>query len=349
MAEKHSSPPNASLPFVSVIMPVRNEGAYIERSLGSVLDQDYPAGLMEVIVADGRSDDDTREVFARLAAGHPNMIMIDNPGKFVATGLNRSVRISRGEIIVRVDGHCEIAPDYVSNCVRHLLAGGIAGVGGPMETIGETAIAQTIAVAMSSKFGVGGSSFRTVKDRNMFVSTVPFPAYWRKDVLAAGPFDEELVRNQDDEYNYRLVASGKKILLAADVHSRYYSRSSLKSLWRQYYQYGFYKVRVMQKHPHQMSIHHFMPALLVAGLAVSIPLALFSSIGHLMLAVIIGLYLISRFKRVHHRGDPTRAFLHRIASRGLSNPAPQLWLRFLYWINPFRWLVAPGEAISSDG
>ena len=243
---------SGQLPFVSVIMPVRNEARYLERSLGSVLVQDYPAERMEIIVADGISHDSTRLIFERLAARRENMHLIDNPGKIVATGLNRAVRISRGEIIVRVDGHCEIAPDYVRNCVTHLLNEEVAGVGGPMDTVGETRMAQTIALAMSSPFGVGGSAFRTIKDRDLIVETVPFPAYRRSDVLAAGPFDEELVRNQDDEYNYRLLSMGKKLLLAADVRSRYYSRSSLRSLWRQYFQYGLYKVRVMQKHPRQI-------------------------------------------------------------------------------------------------
>lgn len=279
------------LPFVSVLMPVRNEGKFIERSLGAVLAQDYPSERMEIIVADGMSHDMTRRILDRLASGRDNILRIDNPGKIVATGLNRAIEISRGEIIVRVDGHCEIAGDYVSKCVGHLLQSKVAGVGGPMETIGETPTAQTIALAMSSPFGVGGSAFRTIKDRDMFVETVPFPAYWRKDILAAGPFDEELVRNQDDEYNYRLISTGRKLLLAADVHSRYYSRSSLRSLWRQYFQYGFYKVRVMQKHPRQMRLRQFMPALLIAGLVGSALLALiFPAVWPLPLAV-LGSYI----------------------------------------------------------
>jgi hypothetical protein len=120
---------------------------------------------------------------------------------------------------------------------------------------------------MSSAFGVGGSAFRTVRDKDMLVDTVAFPAYTRQAILEAGPYDEELVRNQDDEYNYRLRALGFKILLASDIHARYYSRGSLRALWRQYFQYGYWKVRVMQKHPRQMRMRQFAPPLFVATAA----------------------------------------------------------------------------------
>lgn len=254
------------LPFVSVIMPIRNEAAFIERSLGAVLAQDYPADRLEVLIVDGMSTDDTRAIVQQLAAQHPHVQvrLIDNPGKIVPTGFNAALAQARGDVIVRVDGHCEIAPDYVSRCVAHLFEDGADGVGGPIETIGTSPLSETIALAMGSSFGVGGSAFRTVKDRAMVVDTIAFPAYTRAAVEMAGPLDEELVRNQDDEYNYRLRKLGFKLLLAPDVRSKYYSRGSLRSLWRQYYQYGFYKVRVLQKHPRQMRLRQFVPPVFVA-------------------------------------------------------------------------------------
>src|ERR1700746_267177 len=105
---------------VSVLMPVRNEGAFIRRSLKSVLAQDYPSERMEIIVADGMSSDGTREAVAEVSQLHTNVRMIDNAGKIVATGLNAGLRIATGEIIVRVDGHCEIASDYIRRSVAHL-------------------------------------------------------------------------------------------------------------------------------------------------------------------------------------------------------------------------------------
>src|SRR2546430_2372122 len=137
------------LPSVTIIMPVRNEGSRIARSLTSVLRQDYPLDRMEIIVADGMSDDNTRVVISSMQHHHPNLGMIDNPGRIASTGLNAALREAKGEIIIRIDGHCEIAPDYVTRCVDTLLSEEVDGVGGPIETIGETKCAQSIALAMS--------------------------------------------------------------------------------------------------------------------------------------------------------------------------------------------------------
>lgn len=277
--------------FVTVIMPVRNEAAYIERSLGAVLAQDYPADQMEIIVVDGMSDDGTREYIMSLQTSYPNLYLVDNPKRIVPPAMNIGLRRAKGEIIIRVDGHCEIAPDYVRRCVEHLQQDVVDGVGGPIETVGETAAAEAIALAMSSWFGVGGSAFRTIKDRPMLVETVAFPAYTRETIQKIGLYDEELVRNQDDEYNYRLLKAGGKILLSPDIRSRYYSRSSLRSLWRQYYQYGFWKVRVMQKHPRQMRWRQFVPLALVLSLIGSLFLSLFIPIARWLLLGIVLAYL----------------------------------------------------------
>ena len=227
------------LPFVTVVMPVRNEANYIARSLTSVIEQDYPAERMEIIVADGMSTDSTREIVKLFQARVANIRLIDNPGKIAPTGLNRATESAQGEIIARVDGHCEIAPDYLRRAIEHLQTEQVDGVGGPIETIGETATAQVIAAAMSSAFGVGDSAFRTVKDKTMLNSTIAFPVYTRAIIDRAGAYDEEMVRNQDDEYNCRLRKLGAKLLLASDVRSKYYSRGTMRKLFKQYYQYGY--------------------------------------------------------------------------------------------------------------
>ncbi|HEY6187667.1 MAG TPA: glycosyltransferase family 2 protein [Pyrinomonadaceae bacterium] len=292
-AQMKSSPVQAKpRPFVSLIMPVRNEAGFIARGLEAVLGQDYPAERMEVLVVDGMSDDGTREVVSSFAERYARLRLLDNPGRIVPTGLNLALREATGEIIVRVDGHCEIAPDYVSRSVQCLEEEEADGVGGPIETIGDTRTARAIALAMSSKFGVGGSAFRTIKDRRMFVETVAFPAYTRRAIERAGLFDEELVRNQDDEYNYRLCKLGGRLLLAPEIRSRYYSRSSFRSLWRQYFQYGYWKVRVMQKHPRQMRLRQFAPPLFVASLAVALTLAPFSVPGALALGLLLITYAL---------------------------------------------------------
>jgi succinoglycan biosynthesis protein ExoA len=276
-------------PLVSVILPIRNEAQYIARSLGAVLTQNYPADRMEVMVVDGMSTDGTREIVESMRAGSPRVHLIDNTRRIAPTALNAAIARARGEILVRVDGHCEIERDYVSRCVEHLRNDGVDGVGGPLQTIGESFVARCVAVAMSSTFGVGDSAFRTVSNKTMLVDTVAFPAYTRDVIERVGFFDEELVRNQDDEYNYRLRKIGAKVLLAADVRARYYSRSSLRSLWRQYFQYGYWKVRVMQKHPRQMRPRQFVPPLFVAALLLSLAAAPFSFILGTWFALPFGL------------------------------------------------------------
>jgi glycosyltransferase involved in cell wall biosynthesis len=285
------------MPFVSVIMPVRNEADFIAESLGAVLAQDYPHDRMEVLIADGMSSDGTRAIISQVAAEHPDIpvTVLDNPRYIVPTGLNIALDQAAGEVIVRVDGHCKIAPDYLSRCVAHLLEDHVDGVGGPIETVAATPSGQAIAAAMSSAFGVGGSAFRTVRGQTMLVDTIAFPAYTRRAVELAGPFDEELVRNQDDEYNYRLRKLGCRLLLADDVRAEYYSRSTLRSLWRQYFQYGFWKVRVMQKHPRQMRLRQFAPPAFVLALIGGGALAPFSAAIRWGWLAMIALYVLASF------------------------------------------------------
>jgi glycosyltransferase involved in cell wall biosynthesis len=287
MSSMAASPDLSARPFVTILMPIRNEAETITRSLGAVLSQDYPPDRLETLVIDGMSSDETRAIIDATARQHPESLVrvLDNPGRTASTALNIGLRQARGDVIIRVDGHCEIAPDYVRRCVAHLVEEGVEAVGGAIHTLSSGWVGETIAAAMSSHFGVGDSAFRTLKDHSRLVDTVPFPAYARRAVTMAGEFDEELVRNQDDEYNYRLRRLGGRILLAADVHSRYTSRPSLLSLWRQYFQYGLWKVRVFQKHPHQMSIRQFVPAALVAWIVAGGLASLFSTpLGWLWLA-----------------------------------------------------------------
>lgn len=280
------------LPLVSIILPILNEADYIERCLNAVLDQDYPNDNVEILIVDGMSTDGTRQIVQKFAASHLKIHLLDNPAGIVPTALNIGLRRAKGEVIIRVDGHCMIAPNYLRKCVERILGEGVDGVGGPMETIGETQMANAIAIAMSSPFGVGDSSFRTTSGKEMLVDTAPFPAYTRQIIERAGLYDEELVRDQDDEYNYRIRELGGKILLAADVNSKYFSRASLKGLWRQYFQYGFWKVRVLQKHPGQMRPRQFVPPLFILGILLSALCALVPVLRPLS-PIIPGLYLLA--------------------------------------------------------
>jgi glycosyltransferase involved in cell wall biosynthesis len=280
-------------PFVTVMMPVRNEANFIARSLGAVLEQDYPPERMEIFVIDGMSTDDTRQIVQSFSRRDQRVRLLDNPGKIAPAALNVGLRQAGGEVVVRVDGHCEISTDYVRLCVEHLREQNVDGVGGPIETIGETTTAQAIALSMSTGFGVGGSAFRTGVRKATLVDTIAFPAYTRAAIERVGYFDEELVRNQDDEYNFRLRKLGGRLLLSPDICSRYYSRCSLSGLWRQYWEYGYWKVRVMQRHPFQMSLRQFVPAAFVAALILTLACSPLSVVSRWAFAVIVFTYLIA--------------------------------------------------------
>lgn len=277
------------LPFVTVVMPVRNEASAICESLAAVLVQDYPNDRFEVILADGMSEDNTRALVREFSIGR-DVRIVDNPERIAPTGLNAAIRCARGDVIVRVDGHCIVRPDYLRNCVALLREHACPGVGGPIETIGKSTWAAVIASAMSSRFGVGGSAFRTVKDRVIWAETVPFPAYQRRVFEEVGLYDEELVRNQDDEFNARIRKAGGRLLLSPLLESKYFSRSTLRSLWRQYFQYGVWKVRVLQKHPRQMSVRHFLPAAFVIVLLLLAAVAPFHAAGVWGLVALLGTY-----------------------------------------------------------
>jgi glycosyltransferase involved in cell wall biosynthesis len=283
------------LPFISILIPVRNEAEYLTRTIERIFNQDYPEELVEVFAIDGMSTDGTREIVKSVMIDHQNIRLLDNIQKIVPTGMNIAIPKTTGDIIIRVDGHCEIETDYISNCVKHILIDGADGVGGPMTTIGETYLSQTIAIAMSSPFGVGNSAFRTITGKTMVVDTVPFPAYTREIIQKVGLYDEELVRNQDDEYNYRIREVGGKLLLASDVRSYYYSRGSLGKLWKQYFQYGFYKIRVLQKHLRQMRLRQFVPAAFVVTLLGTIILTLSLSWGWILFVALLCTYLLANF------------------------------------------------------
>lgn len=300
-------------PFVTIIMPIRNEADFLERSLGAILTQDYPHSRMEVLISDGMSTDATRTLIEGLATRYSDVSLkiIDNPGRIVPTGFNLALKQRKGEIVVRVDGHTIIAPDYVRECVSALERTGADNAGGRMNAIGQTTFAKAVALATSTPFGVGGARFHYSEDEE-WVDTVYMGA-WRSKVFSEiGGFDEEFMRNQDDEFNYRLRANRGKILLSPRIKSEYYPRSSPRALWRQYYQYGVYKVRVMQKHTRQMQPRHFAPVLLIAGLLVTALLAILIPSTYFLFFGLAGLYIVANLAAssiTALRSEPSSIFI----------------------------------------
>jgi len=244
--------------LVSIVLPCRNEQGYIQACLQSALNQEPPERGFEILVADGMSTDGTREYLRQMAENHPQIRVLDNPGRIVSTGLNIAIRAARGEIIVRMDAHTIYAPDYVRQCLAVMNETGADNVGGPMQTTAEKFMERAIRAAFHSNFAVGGARSHQVGYEG-YVDTVIYGC-WKKDVFERiGYFDEEFVRNQDDEHNLRLARAGGRIYQSTRIRSRYHVRGSLKALFRQYMQYGYWKVLVVRKHQ--------MPASLAASRA----------------------------------------------------------------------------------
>src|ERR1043166_1115501 len=245
-------------PFVSVILPCRNERGHIEASLRSVLNQEPPQGGFEIIVADGVSTDGTREYLQELAARHSKLRVLTNGGRIVSCGLNAAIRAARGQVIIRMDAHTIYAPDYIRQCLAVMNETGADNVGGPMRTRAETYMQRAIRAAFHSAFAVGGARSHS-PDYEGYVDTVIYGC-WRKALFdRIGYFDEELVRNQDDEHNFRITRAGGKVYQSRRIQSRYHVRGSLATLWRQYMQYGYWKVLVIRKHQMPASIRHVAP------------------------------------------------------------------------------------------
>jgi glycosyltransferase involved in cell wall biosynthesis len=243
--------------------------------LDSVLAGDYPHELLEIIVADGMSDDGTRAVLESYHASNARIRCVDNPERIVPTGLNRAIKLAAGEYVVRLDAHTEYATDYVRQCVAVLQETGAANAGGAWRTKASGYWQEAIALGFHSPFSAGGARSRDV-DYDGAVDTVIYGSWRRQTLLDIGLFDEELVRNQDDELNLRLTRAGGVIWQSSHIRSWYQPRPSLQALWKQYGQYGYWKVRVIQKHKLPASWRHVVPGAFVSGVLWLTPLALFS-------------------------------------------------------------------------
>jgi GT2 family glycosyltransferase len=244
-------------------MPIRNEADFIERAIKSILENDYPAEKMEILVVDGMSDDGTREVMRKLSQADGRIRMLDNPKRIVPTAMNIGLRAAKGKQFIRIDGHAEIPKDFITKSVQCLAEHPDAWVaGGPIRTVANTYAGRAIAAAMRSPIGVGNSRFR-LGDYEGWVDTLAFGTHHKWVVDRVGYFDEELVRNQDDEFNLRIILAGGKIWMSKAIQSTYFSRGSLCRLWRQYFQYGFWRIRTLQKHKRPAGIRQVVPLVFV--------------------------------------------------------------------------------------
>ena len=253
-----------------VIIPIFNEQKFISRAIRSVLNQDIKKIYQEIIIVDGMSTDGTRGIIDGFKKKHKNIILLDNPEKLVSIGFNKALTISKGDIIFRLDGHAEFGPGYFRKCIAIMKKKDINCVGGVIIHHSYGIIGKTIQISQSSIFGVGGVDFRKTNTKAKFVDTLAFGAYNRKLFENFGGYDEDLVKNQDDELNFRIIQNGEKIWLDPTLKTIYYSRNNFKDLLSQYFFYGFYKIRVIQKRKGFASWRHLIPAVFLISLSLNL-------------------------------------------------------------------------------
>jgi succinoglycan biosynthesis protein ExoA len=277
--------------FVSVVLPVRNEEAHIRGCLENLLAQDYPKHMFEILVVDGMSTDNTRAVVQEMAVAHPEVAirLLENPAKIVPPALNIGIRAAQGEVVVRMDGHTVPAPSYISACVRALEQTQAANVGGLMQPVGDTPFGEAVALAQSHRLGVGDAKFHYSQEP-AYVDTVYMGAFRKAIFEKAGLFDESMVRNQDYEMNIRIRKAGGKIYLDPHIQSTYAPRNTPQKLWRQYFQYGWWRVETLRRHPDSLRWRQFLPAFFVFCLIFLGLTSPFLAVSQFLLAAQLGLY-----------------------------------------------------------
>ncbi|MBF0522029.1 MAG: glycosyltransferase family 2 protein [Candidatus Omnitrophica bacterium] len=282
---------------VSIIIPCRNEERFIGECLDSVLAQDYPQDQIEIFIADGMSTDRTREILDDYAKRYSFIRWLDNPRKIVSTGLNILIGRAEGDFIIRLDVHADYPQNYISQCVKYIIEYQVDNVGGflNIKPGNSTLTARAIALAISRGFGAGNASFKTGAIAPKFVDTVPFGCFQRDVFKKVGLFDEDLIRNQDDEFNSRIIKNGGKVLLVPEIIINYYARQFFTQLWRMNYQYGYFKPLTAIKLGKVMTWRQLAPALFIISLAMCGIGFFFYPVFHEILAIESVLYLLVNF------------------------------------------------------
>ncbi len=290
------SPSGPKPPFVSVVLPVRDEAPFLPRCLEALARQTYPRERFEVIVADGGSTDGSPAIAGAYAAQGLPVRVLPNPTGTTPAGLNVGVRHARGEVIVILGARAEVAPDFLAQSVAALQRTGADAVGGVVESAPwagqETPIARAIALALRSPFGVGDARYRYAR-REQDVDTVNYGAYRREVFERVGLFDESMTWVEDDEFNYRLRAAGGRLVLTPSIRVRYYARPALRALWRQQFRWGLNKPKVAWRHPAQMRPRQAVPALFVATVLGSALAAPWCRPARYLLATVLGAYTLA--------------------------------------------------------
>ncbi len=298
-------------PLVSVVIPTLNEEAHITALLDSLARQEYDPSRIEVLVADGGSEDATRALVRAYAGPFRRLELVENTKRLTVGGLNAGMRVAQGDCWIIIGAHSHTPPDFIGASVEALRRTGVACVGGRIETVGRGPVGRAIAAAMSSPFGVGNARFRYA-DEGGEVDTVAFGCYHRRVWDVLGPFDESVDGADEDGYNARLRQAGGRIVLDPAIRSTYYARSSLPALARQYAGYGAAKGALLRSGA-PLEPRHFAPAAMVAGGAALLVLGRRWRLARLLLRLLANLYLglgmrASRRAGAAHGAHPALVF-----------------------------------------
>lgn len=289
MTETYSTLYENDLPFVSVVIPIKNEELYIKNCLDSVLSQDYPKEKLEILLCVAPSTDRTEEIIHEYQEKYPYIHILENPKNTISCGVNIGIKAAKGDYIVRLDAHTEFAMDYISKCIEYLLKTGADNVGGPTAVKGKTPIQRAVAAAYHSPFALGGGK-QHIKDYEGYSDTVSFGAFKKTTAESVGYFDENLILNEDDDFNFKISEAGGKIFITPKIRSQYYPRDTYKGLIKQYYGYGFWKVAVIKKHKKPARLSHLIPMLFVLYLIFGGLLSIVSKRIRKLYGGILGVY-----------------------------------------------------------
>ena len=252
-------------PFLSVVVPIRNEEATLERLARSLLDQDYPHDRYEILMADGGSTDGTRDILRRIDV-EGRIRVLDNPGRTAPAALNVAIAAARGEIVTRVDGHSYVAPDYLTRIVAVMEETGASVVGGPVRMVADTPFRTALVEALYARIAVGSVPYRTLSTRAE-VESLQTGSFRREVLERVGTFDEALAVVEDLDMNTRIRKAGYALLLDPSIRFWYVPRPSLGALWRQITTVGLVKARILRKHPDIFKWKYVLPTAFVVALA----------------------------------------------------------------------------------
>ena len=283
---------------ISIIVPCFNEEKTIQLLLQAILDQNIEPEKMEVIIADAMSTDNTRSKIQEFATRNPRLSIriVDNIKRTIPAAINLAAYSAQGEFLLRLDAHSVPASDYIQNSIDLLRSGKAQNVGGIWEIKpgSDTCIAKAIARAAAHPLGAGDAGYR-ISAKSGFVDTVPFGAFKKVDFVRLGGFDEDLLSNEDYEFNTRLRQNGGKVWLDTSIRSKYYARKNLAELGKQYWRYGFWKNRMLRKFPNSLRWRQAIPPFFVLTMIILGITSFFVPIARIIFGTGVGLYLLALF------------------------------------------------------